>query len=158
MLSQNIRLLLSLCFPGTVYLYFKWEVYRWYKADFCPRVQLFVFKYLKFQRNLCYCKMIQNKSLASFQYFLKYGNCIWALNLLTDYFHNCFLSINFHFLGPIELYIQIETWKKCLIYWLDQVCPFVLHLNFQFIRVFCLWQFLLCICCPLFSLQLISIS
>lgn len=149
-------------FPRNSILYFKWEVHRWYKADFCLRVQLFVFKYLKFQRNFCYCKKIQNKLLASFWYFLKYGNCIWALNLLTGYFHNC-LSINFSFPWAYQKYYQMivfSDWdlKNCLTLWLDQVYPFVLHLNFQFIRVFCLWQFLLlCICCLLFSLQLISI-
>lgn len=35
-------------------------------------------------------RRLGNKSLTSFEHFLKYGNWIWALNLLTGYFHNCF--------------------------------------------------------------------
>lgn len=35
-------------------------------------------------------RRLENQSLTSFEYFLKYGNWIWAFNLLTDYFHNCF--------------------------------------------------------------------
>lgn len=59
------------------------------KQIIVPELNYLFSNTLNFRGVFVIVRRLENKSPTYFEYFLKYGNWVWALNLLTGYFHNC---------------------------------------------------------------------
>lgn len=93
----------------------------------------------KFQRSTCYYKRTSH-----FIVCFEYGNWVWALSLLTGYFHSYFLSINFFF-TLLACQTVLPDWGPVILernsHLVCQILPsFVLALSWG--HSFCLWWFL----------------
>lgn len=135
MWSQNLRLVVFVFYSNSLLIFSSRKFIGDTKQILVPEFNYLFSNILNVRGNFVSVKRFKTNDWLVFNIFWN-GNCIWALNLLTGYFHNVSWVLIFHFPEPIKLYYyQIEAWKNVSFYCLDYVYSFI-HLNFQFIRIF----------------------